>query len=89
MDCKYLKTRKLNHNDGNESINTVVIILKVTDLKNAVFAKEWFVIYVLNMKKLTQERIKTMYLWLEEKVLINPPKENNPISRPKHVGVIE
>ena len=20
MDCKYLKTRKLNHNDGNESI---------------------------------------------------------------------
>ena len=59
-------------------LHTVVIILKVTDLKNAVFAKEWFVIYVLNMKNLTQERIRTMYLWLEEMGLINSPKENNP-----------
>lgn len=63
---------------GMNLLHTVAIILKVTDLKNAVFTKEWFVIYVLNVKNLTQERIKTMYFWLEEMGLINPPNENSP-----------
>lgn len=30
--------------------HVVVIILKVTDLKNAVFARVWYAIYVMNGK---------------------------------------